>query len=89
MKSNYEWHLSDGKFLEGEYARQYLINKLRQYKVLMKSIDNVASIVSDTNHIGKMNSLLNTVLETEESLSLIQMQLEMLLDEMKIVLEDN
>lgn len=89
MKFNYEWYLSDGSVLKGETAKKHLLAKLHSYKELMKNIDCILSRSLENNHIVKENTLPNTVMFTAEALSIIQIELEMLLDRMDDILHDS
>ena len=78
-----EWYLHDGTCITGKEAEKYLSHKLNVLKMLSKEIDCVINHCKTLNIIEEDESLSWSVMETSERFSLIQIQLEMLLDEMK------
>ena len=87
MKTYYEWHLTDGTVLKGEKAQEYLNHQLDHYKKLIDDIDNTLSNCLDYNHVILEDTLPNTVMFTGESLSIIQIELELLLDRISSVID--
>lgn len=61
----------------------YLTHKMNTLKKLSKSIDNVIDTCKELNIIEEDKSLSWSAIETTERFTLIQNQLEMLLEELK------
>lgn len=89
MSSKCEWFLSGGTLLSGDEAEAYLLSKLSKYTNLFDQIQFVLNDCLNNCAISKETTLPNTVMSTCERLSIIQIQLELLLDELSSVLEDN
>lgn len=89
MKSNYVWYLSNGDALEGKEAFQYLNRKLQTYEKLMNDMNIVLNRSIENNKMVREKSLPNTVINTIETLSIIQIELEMLVKEMALILEND
>lgn len=87
MKTYYEWYLTDGTVLKGEKAQEYLNLQLAHYKKLIEDIDNTLSNCLDYNYVTLEDTLPNTVISTSESLSIIQIELELLLDRISSVID--
>lgn len=79
----YKWYLHDGTCITEKEAEVYLVHKMNVFRKLSKEIDNVINNCKSLNIIEEDESLSWSVMETSERLSLIQIQLEMLLDEIK------
>ena len=77
------WYFHDGTYITGKEAEVYLVHKIKVYKKLSKEINNVINSCKSLNIIEEDDSLSWSVMETSERFSLIQIQLEMLLDEIK------
>lgn len=78
----YKWFLNDGTCLTGNEAEQYLVEKLNALKQLSMKVDRVICECKSLNKIEEDESLAWSVMETEERLSIIQIQLELLLGDM-------
>lgn len=89
MEYKCKWYLSDGSVLRGKTAAKYLHTKLKNYERLIEDVDCVLSRSLKSNHIVEENTLANTVMSTGETLSIIQIELELLLERMSCVLEDS
>lgn len=88
MKYKCEWYLSDGSVLRGKIAAKYLHEKRKIYERLIEDVDCVLSRSLESNHVVEENTLANTVMSTGENLSIIQIELELLLERISYVLED-
>lgn len=80
----YKWFLNDGTYLTGKDAEQYLVEKLNSLKQLSVKVGRVISECESLNKIEEDESLAWSVMETEERLSIIQIQLELLLKDMNV-----
>ena len=89
MSSNLEWFLSDGTLLSGAEAETYLSSKLYEYADQFDHIRFVLKDCLDHCALSQESTLPNTVMFSNERLSLIQIQLELLLEEISLTLEDN
>lgn len=87
MKTYCEWYLTGGTVLKGEKAQEYLNLRLTHYKKLIEDIDKTLSNCLDYNHVAMEDTLPNTVMFTGESLSIIQIELELLLDRISSVID--
>lgn len=79
-----EWFLKDGTCLTEKEAEQYLIRKINSLKQLSIKVERVINECKSLNKIEEDESLAWSVMETEERLSIIQIQLEMLLEDMNV-----
>lgn len=89
MSSNLEWFLSDGTLLSGAEAKTFLTSILYQYAYQFDHIRFVLKDCLDHCALSQESTLPNTVMFSNERLSLIQIQLELLLEEISLTLEDN
>lgn len=80
----YEWFLDNGICLTGKEAEEYLIRKLDSLNQLSLKIEKVIDECKSLNYVENDESLAWSVMETEERLSIIQIQLELLLEDMNI-----
>ena len=89
MSVNCEWFLSDGTLLSGAETETFLTSILYQYA---DQFDHIRFVLKDClDHCGVSHetTLPNTIMFSNERLSLIQIQLELLLEEISLTLEDN
>lgn len=89
MSSNLEWFLSDGTLLSGAEAETYLSSKLYEYADQFDHISFVLNDCLDHCAVSQETTLPNTIMFSNERLSLIQIQLELLLEKTSLTLEDN
>ena len=89
MSSNLEWFLSNGTLLSGAEAETFLTSILYQYADQFDRISFVLNDCLDHCALSQESTLPNTVMFSNERLSLIQIQLELLLEEISLTLEDN
>lgn len=89
MSVNCEWFLSDGTLLSGAEAETFLTSILYQYADQFDHIQFVLKDCLDHCALSQETTLPNTVMFSNERLSLIQIQLELLLEEISLTLEDN
>lgn len=83
------WYLSNGDFIEGDEAHDYLNKEMNKYEHLIRKIDlklieclklNVKEYDGDIDYC---------VMETSERLSLIEILLEELISDIKSVLDED
>lgn len=89
MSSNLEWFLSNGTLLSGAEAETFLTSILYQYADQFDRISFVLNDCLDHCALSQESTLPNTIMFSNERLSLIQIQLELLLEEISLTLEDN
>ena len=89
MSVNCEWFLSDGTLLLDAEAETYLSSKLYEYADLFDRIRFVLNDCLDHCAVSQETTLPNSIMFSNERLSIIQIQLELLLEEISSVLEDN
>lgn len=89
MSSNLEWFLSDGTLLSGAEAETFLTSILYQYADLFDRISFVLNDCLDHCAVSQESTLPNTIMFSNKRFSLIQIQLELLLEEISLTLEDN
>lgn len=82
----YEWILSDGICLVGKDAEDYLIERLACFKELSKEIDRVINECISLNVVEEDDSPVCSVMETGERISMIQILLEALLEDIQFKL---
>lgn len=82
-----EWYLPKGEVLRGEAARIFLSKKLDHFKSVSKRIDSVLIECLKLNAINEDDSIDIKVCEMGENLSIIQIELEMLCEELNFVTE--
>ena len=87
MKTRCEWYLSDGTILKGKEASDHLKSKLENYEKVIADVDRILSRSLKNNHIVEEDTLPNTVMYTAEAKSIIQIDLELLLERMVSVFE--
>ena len=76
-----EWYLSDGTVLTGQKRTEYLKRKLKMYDDLSKNIAAVLKECSQLNKINYSDSLADSILDAGDKISMIEIELEMLLEE--------
>lgn len=81
MNEDFEWFLSNSTSLKGEAAKQHLIKVLKTRKELIVRIDEVLKRSLSNNKLVKSSSLPDTVMDTDDALSIISIELEFLLDD--------
>ena len=89
MSVNCEWFLSDGTLLLDAEAETYLSSKLYECADLFDRISFVLNDCLDHCAVSQETTLPNSIMFSNERLSIIQIQLELLLEEISSVLEDN
>lgn len=89
MNSYCEWFLPDGTLLSGKEAETYLLSILSKFDSLIDSMRFTLNDCLENCEVAQENTLPNTVMFTEERLSIIQIQLELLLEQMSLILSDN
>ncbi|WP_294561092.1 hypothetical protein [uncultured Traorella sp.] len=87
MKTRCESYLSDGTILKDKEAFDHLKSKLENYEKVIADVDHILSRSLKNNHIVEEDTLPNTVMFTAEALSIIQIDLDLLLERMPSVLE--
>ena len=87
MLGRCEWFLSDGCLLLGKDAEEYLSIQLKHHETTIKRIDSSLDSIRELNQLVERDYLVATIMETGESLSWIQLELESLLKELSLVLE--
>lgn len=86
MSTNYEWFLSNGECLRGKDAYEYMMDKFNIYEHLIERVEETLLDCLSLNRISDDEFLADKVLFTGESLSLISILLESLLDEISMTL---
>ena len=76
-----EWYLSDGTVLTGQKRTEYLKRKLKMYDDLSKNIAAVLKECSQLNKINYSYPLADSILDAGDKISMIEIELEMLLEE--------
>lgn len=89
MSQNCEWFLSDGMLLSGKEAEMYLLTVLSEYEKLVDHMRFTLIDCLDNCKVSQENDLFNTIMCTGERLSIIQIQLELLLEKISFVLNAN
>lgn len=82
----YDWFLNDGTNLTGKDAEEYLIKRLACLKDLSKEIDRVINECISLNVVEEDDSPVCAVMETGERISMIQILLETLLEDIQFKL---
>lgn len=77
-----EWYLNDGSCLCGEAAEKFLTLKFEKYVELSNEINNVLDICKSLNIVKNESSIIDSIIETGEQLSLIHLHLELLLQKL-------
>ena len=80
------WYLSNGDFIEGDEARVYLNKEMYKYENLISKIDSKLVECLKLNVKEYDGDIDYCVMETGERLSLIEILLEELLNDIKTVL---
>ena len=81
-----EWFLSDGSSIKGEEAYNYLSKELERFKSISKMIDSTLINCLKLNVISEDDSIDVNVCNAGESLSIVQIELEMLIKKLNILL---
>lgn len=81
MNENFEWFLSNHTSLKGEAAKEHLTKVLKTREELIARIDEVLKRSLSNNKLVKSSSLPDTVMDTDDALSVISIELEFLLDD--------
>lgn len=88
MNKNFEWFLSNHTSLKGEAAKQHLLEILKTRKDLIARIDKVLIRSLSNNKLINSSSLPNTVMDTDDALSIISIELELLLEDINKTLHN-
>ena len=80
------WYLSNGNYIENEDAYKYLNNEMNKYESLIDKIDSKLIECLKLNVKEYDGSIDYCVMETGERLSTIEILLEELLKDIKVVL---
>ena len=81
------WYLSNGDFIEGDEARVYLNKEMYKYENLISKIDSKLVECLKLNVKEYDGDIDYCVMETGERLSLIEILLEELLNDISVVLD--
>ena len=83
------WYLSNGIFIEDDEAYDYLKKEMNRYEVLIGKIDSKLVECLKLNVKEYDGSIDYCVMETSERLSLIEILLEELLNDINAVLDED
>lgn len=81
-----EWFLSDGSSIKGEKAYNYLSKELERFRSISKMIDSTLINCLKLNVISEDDSIDVNVCNAGESLSIVQIELEMLIKKLNRLL---
>lgn len=81
-----EWFLSDGSSIKGEEAYTYLSKELERFRSISKMIDSTLINCLKLNVISEDDSIDVNVCNAGESLSIVQIELEMLIKKLNRLL---
>ena len=89
MKQKYEWFLTDGTSLLGKEAKTHLSSLVVSYENLFDETKFVLNDCLNQSDMQHKESLHETVLTNAESLAMIQIQLESLLEKFSLLLDQD
>ena len=81
-----EWFLSDGSSIKGEVAYNYLSKELERFRSISKMIDSTLINCLKLNVISEDDSIDVIVCNAGESLSIVQIELEILIKKLNRLL---
>lgn len=88
MTQDYIWFLTEDNVLTGIEACRHMQSLMNNYQVLIDDISYTLNRCLKYNHVSEEESFPNTVLFTSEQLSMIEIELELLIQRIAAGLED-